>query len=43
MPSAQEKDLNPNTYIGLSFPLRKDNRNEESYNTIFPYCIDQYL
>ena len=28
MPGAQEKDLNPNTYIGLSFPLRKDNRND---------------
>ena len=28
MPGAQEKDLNPNTYIGLSFPLRKDNRSD---------------
>ena len=25
MASALEKDLNSNTYIGLSFPLRKDN------------------
>ena len=28
MASALEKDLDPNTYIGLSFPLRKDNRND---------------
>ena len=28
MPGAQEKDLNPNTYIGLSFPLRRDNNND---------------
>ena len=26
--SALETDLNPNTYIGLSFPLRKDNNND---------------
>ena len=25
--SAQETDMNPNTYIGLSFPLRKDSLN----------------
>ena len=24
MPGAQEKDLNPDTFIGLSFPLRRD-------------------
>ena len=28
MPGAQEKDLNPDTYIGLSFPLRRDNNND---------------
>ena len=28
MPGAQEKDLNPNTYIGLSFPLRRDDNND---------------
>lgn len=28
MASAREKDLNPNTYIGLSFPLRSDNNND---------------
>ena len=26
--SALETDLNPNTYIGLSFPLRRDNNND---------------
>ena len=26
--SALETDLNPNTYVGLSFPLRRDNFNE---------------
>jgi len=25
--SALEKDLNPDTYIGLSFPMRRDNNN----------------
>ena len=28
MPGAQEKDLNPDTYIGLSFPLRRDDNND---------------
>ena len=28
MASALEKDLDPNTYIGLSFPLRKDNNTD---------------
>ena len=28
MASARENDLNPNTYIGLSFPLRKDSNND---------------
>ena len=28
MASAREVDLNPNTYIGLSFPLRADNNND---------------
>tara|TARA_R110002051_G_scaffold150040_1_gene222639 strand:+ start:412 stop:837 length:426 start_codon:yes stop_codon:yes gene_type:complete len=28
MPGAQEKDLNPDTYIGLSFPIRRDNNND---------------
>ena len=28
MGSALEKDLDPNTYIGLSFPLRKDNNTD---------------
>ena len=28
MPSALETDLNPNTYIGLSFPLRRDKFND---------------
>ena len=28
MSSARETDLNPNTYIGLSFPLRKDKFND---------------
>jgi hypothetical protein len=28
MPNALETDLNPNTYIGLSFPLRRDNNND---------------
>tara|TARA_R100000030_G_scaffold24100_1_gene17445 strand:- start:9035 stop:9460 length:426 start_codon:yes stop_codon:yes gene_type:complete len=28
MPGAQEKDLNPDTFIGLSFPLRRDNNND---------------
>jgi len=28
MANATETDLNPNTYVGLSFPLRKDNRND---------------
>jgi phage baseplate assembly protein W len=28
MASAREKDLNPNTYIGLSFPLRSDKFND---------------
>ena len=28
MSSALENDLNPNTYIGLSFPLRSDNNND---------------
>ena len=28
MPSALETDLNPNTYVGLSFPLRRDNNND---------------
>ena len=27
MPSARENDLNPNIYIGLSFPLRQDKYN----------------
>ena len=26
--SALETDLNPNTYIGLSFPMRRDNNND---------------
>ena len=26
--SAKETDMNPNTYIGLSFPLRSDNNND---------------
>ena len=28
MANAKETDLNPNTYVGLSFPLRKDNLND---------------
>ena len=28
MASARENDLNPNTYIGLSFPLRQDKYND---------------
>ena len=28
MPGAQQKDLDPNTYIGLSFPIRRDDNNE---------------
>jgi phage baseplate assembly protein W len=28
MSSALETDLNPDTYIGLSFPLRRDNNND---------------
>ena len=28
MPSALETDLNPNTYVGLSFPLRRDKFND---------------
>ena len=28
MASARENDLNPNTYIGLSFPLRRDINND---------------
>jgi|TARA_R110000744_G_scaffold13998_1_gene40238 phage baseplate assembly protein W len=28
MANAKEIDLNPNTYVGLSFPLRRDNRND---------------
>tara|TARA_B100000780_G_C20804762_1_gene319656 strand:+ start:90 stop:515 length:426 start_codon:yes stop_codon:yes gene_type:complete len=28
MANAKEVDLNPNTYVGLSFPLRRDNRND---------------
>ena len=28
MPGAQEKDLNPDTFIGLSFPLRRDNTSD---------------
>ena len=28
MANATETDLNPNTYVGLSFPLRRDNRND---------------
>ena len=28
MPNAKEIDLNPNTYVGLSFPLKRDNRND---------------
>ena len=28
MANATETDLNPNTYVGLSFPLRKDSRND---------------
>ena len=28
MPNAKEIDLNPNTYIGLAFPLKRDNRND---------------
>ena len=28
MPGAQEKDLNPDTYIGLSFPIRRDDNND---------------
>ena len=28
MPNAKEIDLNPNTYVGLAFPLKRDNRND---------------
>ena len=28
MASARETDLNPNMYVGLSFPLRRDNNND---------------
>ena len=28
MPNALETDLNPNTYVGLSFPLRRDKFND---------------
>ena len=28
MAGAKEIDLNPNTYVGLSFPLKRDNRND---------------
>ena len=28
MASSLENDLNPNTFIGLSFPLRRDNKND---------------
>ena len=28
MPGAQQKDLDPNTYIGLSFPIRRDDNND---------------
>ncbi len=28
MPGSMEKDLNPDTYIGLSFPIRRDNNND---------------
>ena len=28
MANAKEIDLNPNTYVGLSFPLRRGNRND---------------
>ncbi len=28
MPSARETDLDPKTYIGLSFPLRRDKFND---------------
>ena len=28
MPGAQEKDLNPDTFIGLSFPLRRSNTSD---------------
>ena len=28
MAGALENDLNPNTFIGLSFPLRKDNNSD---------------
>ena len=39
MPGAQQKDLDPNTYIGLSFPIRRDNNNDfkltkKFYNSI---------
>ena len=28
MANAKEIDLNPNTYVGLAFPLKRDNRND---------------
>ena len=28
MAGAKEIDLNPNTYVGLAFPLKRDNRND---------------